>query len=160
MNHSQLILLAPFAGCLLGLLCLWAALRAARRGRLVQDLPVSKTTGVFIGLVDLQGTAESEAPLASYITGQQCIYYDWRVEEQWSRMVTETYTDSDGKTQTRTRQESGWTVVGQGGEAQNFYLKDDCGVIRVFRMGPNLSQSNSLMRFAGEATRCITQKDR
>jgi hypothetical protein len=135
MNRSQLILLAPWAGCLLGLPCLSVALRAARRGRLIEDLPVSKTTGVFIGLVDLQGTAESEEPLTSYLAGQTCVYYDWRVEEHWSRTVVESYTDNQGRTQTRTRQESGWTTVAQGSQTQAFYLQDDCGVIRVLPQG-------------------------
>ena len=38
------------------------------------------------------------------------MYYLWSVEESWSRTVTETYTDSEGKTQTRTREEAlEWT---------------------------------------------------
>ena len=47
--------LLPWAGLLLGLLCLGGAFHAGRRWRLVEDLPASKTTGVFIGLVELQG---------------------------------------------------------------------------------------------------------
>jgi hypothetical protein len=53
------------------------------------------------------------------------------VQEHWSRTVTETYTDSKGNTQTRTRTESGWTEVAAGGELIPFYLQDDCGVILV-----------------------------
>jgi hypothetical protein len=137
-NQSQLIAAAPWAGCLLGVFCLWAALRAARRGRLIEDLPVSKTTGVFIGLVDVKGTAESEDPLTSFLAGQQCVYYDWLVEEHWSRTVVETYTDNEGRTQTRTREESGWSAVAQGSETQSFYLQDDCGVVRVLPQGAKI----------------------
>ena len=57
----------PLAGGLLGLLCLVGAFRAGRRARLVENLPTSKTTGVFIGLVELKGTAESGQPLTSYL---------------------------------------------------------------------------------------------
>ena len=92
----------PLVGVLLGLLCLVAAFRAGRRRRLIENLPTSKTTGVFIGLVELKGTAESAAPLTSYLAQEPCVYYQWSVEEHWSRTVTETYTDSNGKTQTRT----------------------------------------------------------
>ncbi len=42
----------PALGGLLSLLFLFLAVRAGRRQRLVADLPTSKTTGVFIGLVD------------------------------------------------------------------------------------------------------------
>src|SRR6266699_6920521 len=94
---------APFVpflsglGGVLALVCLVFALRSGKRKRLVDNLPTSKTTGVFIGLVELKGTAESAQPLTSYLAGQPCVLYQWRVEEHWSRTVTETYTDSDIK---------------------------------------------------------------
>jgi hypothetical protein len=121
----------PALGGLLAWLFLFLALRAGRRHRLVSDLPTSKTTGVFIGLVALKGTAEAERPLTSFLAEQACVYYHWQVDEQWSRTVTETYTDSQGNTQTRTRTESGSTTVDQGGDAIPFYLHDDCGIIRI-----------------------------
>jgi hypothetical protein len=106
----------PLIGAFLGLLTLWGAFRAGRRRRLVENLPTSKTTGVFIGLVELKGTAEAANPLTSFLAEQPCTAYSWSVDEHWSRTVTETYTDGDGKTQTRTRHESGWTTVASGGE--------------------------------------------
>jgi hypothetical protein len=118
-------------GSLLSLLCLWGALHANRKRRLIQDIPTIKTAGVFVGLVELKGSAESERPLVSHLVQAPCVYFRWSVEEHWSRTVHETYTDSDGKTKTRTRHESGWTTVANGGEEQAFYLRDDCGVIRV-----------------------------
>ncbi|MGD8452812.1 MAG: LemA family protein [Phycisphaerae bacterium] len=118
-------------GVLLGLLSLFAALRAGRRRRLIDNLPTSKTTGVFIGQVELKGTAESAQPLVSYLAERLCVHYKWSVDEHWSRTVTETYTDSEGKTQTRTRHESGWETVASGGEQSVFYLRDDCGVVLV-----------------------------
>lgn len=121
----------PLAGALLALLCLVASYRAGKRGRLIDQLPTSKTTGVFIGLVELKGTAESSAPLTSYLAGGACAWYSWSVEERWSRTVTETYTDSEGKTQTRTRHESGWTTVANGGEMIPFFIQDDEGLVLV-----------------------------
>jgi hypothetical protein len=130
-NAPDWLPIVPWIGFALAIACLWAAIRAARCKRLVNDLPTSKTTGVFIGLVEVKGTAESEAPLTSYLADQPCVCYSWSVEEHWSRTVTETYTDSEGRAQTRTRHESGWTSVASGSDMQDFYLKDDCGVIRV-----------------------------
>lgn len=120
-----------WGGIVLGAVCLLFSLRAGARGRLIDNLPTSKTAGVFIGLVEIKGTAESERPLGSYLAEIPCVYYSWSVEEKWSRTVTETYTDSDGKTRTRTRHESGWKTVAGGDDEQLFYLQDDCGVIRV-----------------------------
>ncbi len=128
----------PLLGALLALLCLWGALAAARRQRLIDNLPTCKTTGVFIGLVELKGTAESEHPLVSHLAERPCVYYEWNVSEHWSRTVTETYTDKDGKPRTRTRHESGWTKVAGGGDAQPFYLRDDEGVVRVVPHGAEI----------------------
>jgi len=128
----------PWAGLLLYLLCLAAAFRAGRRWRLVSNLPTSKTSGVFIGLVELKGTAECSQPLTSHLAEQPCVCYQWSVEEHWSRTVTETYTDREGKTQTRTRHEDGWTTVADGGEMTPFYLQDDCGVVLVRPEGAKL----------------------
>lgn len=128
MNHDLLWL---GGGLLFALLCLWGNLRQLRRRRLLIDTPTSKTLGVFVGLVELKGTAETEAPFTSFLAERVCVLYGWSVEESWSRTVTETYTDKDGKTQTRTRIESGWTTVASGGKSAPFYLQDDSGIILV-----------------------------
>src|SRR5437867_2311364 len=128
-NVAPFVPIFPGLGGVLALVCLVFALRSGKRKRLVDNLPTSKTTGVFIGLVELKGTAESAQPLSSYLAGRPCVQYQWRVDEHWSRTVTETYTDSDGKTRTRTRHESGWKTVADGDETIPFYLQDDCGVI-------------------------------
>jgi hypothetical protein len=121
----------PVIGALLALVSLGCAFRAGRRRRLIDNLPTSKTSGVFIGFVEIKGTAESAGPLTSFLAERPCVHYAWTVEEHWSRTVTETYTDSKGNTQTRTRHESGWTRVDDGGETIPFYLRDDSGVVLV-----------------------------
>ena len=138
MENQAPLLLWPTVGSLLALLCLYFSLRAARRRRFVDNLPTSKTTGVFLGLVELKGTAEAEKPLTSFLAETACVYYTWSVEEHWSRTVTETYTDSQGRTQTRTRHESGWKTVASGGEEIAFHLQDDCGVIRIQPAGAKM----------------------
>jgi hypothetical protein len=125
------VVYAPAVGVALGLLFLWGGLRLRRKRRLIDDLPTAKTQGVFIGLVELKGTAEIATPLTGFLSGQRCVQYHYHVDEHWSRTVTETYTDSKGKTQTRTKHESGWTTVAQGGESSAFYLQDDTGTVLV-----------------------------
>ena len=122
---------ALIVSVLLSLLFLAWGLRSLHRKRLIDDTPTLKTMGVFIGLAELKGTAESENTLTSYITGTRCVQYSWSIEEHWSRQVTETVRDADGKTRTRTRTESGWKTVDHGGESPVFYLKDETGVIRI-----------------------------
>jgi hypothetical protein len=141
--------LLPWIGLLLGVLCLAGAFRAGRRWRLLENLPTSKTTGVFIGLVELKGTAESAQPLTSFLAGQPCVYYRWSVEERWSRTVTETHTDSQGHTRTTTRHESGWTTVAQGGETASFFLQDDCGAILIRPEGAKVEPAEMFDETAG-----------
>lgn len=125
-------LLVPLLiGGVLSLIFLLLALRVGRRKRLVDNIPTSKTHGIFIGLVEVKGTAESSSPLTSYLAASRCVYYTWVVEEHWSRTVTESYTDSKGNRRTRTRRESGWETVANGGEMVPFYLKDDHGFVLV-----------------------------
>lgn len=128
-------MIVPAIGAVLGIVFLALSIRAGKRRRLLDDTPTCKTTGVFIGMVELKGTAESEQPVTSFLAEQNCVYYQWSVEESWSRTVVETYTDSEGKTQTRMRHESGWATVASGGEQIPFYLKDDCGVVQVVPQG-------------------------
>ena len=127
MSYDLLIV----GGVVLSLACVYGAMRMARRKRLLENLPTSKALGTFIGLVELKGTAESEAPLVSYLASQRCVYFSWSVEEHWSRTVRVTYTDNKGRTRTRTRRESGWKTVADGKDMAPFYLQDDTGVIRI-----------------------------
>jgi len=142
--------LALFAGCLLVcVLCLWGNLRELRRRRLLDDTPTSKALGVFIGMSELKGTAECAEPLTSYLAARPCVHYAWSVEESWSRMETETYTDDKGRTQTRVVQKSGWTTVAQGGEMTAFYLQDDTGVVLVRPEGATLEPAGFFAETVG-----------
>jgi len=123
----MILLIAAF----FSLALLFWGFRSFHRKRIIDDTPTLKTIGVFIGLAELKGTAETEKPLKSYLTETQCVQYSWRIEEQWRRQVTETYHDSEGRTKTRTRTETGWRTVDQGGESPKFYLRDETGVIRI-----------------------------
>ena len=113
-----------------------------RKKRVIDDLPTSKTQGVFIGLTELKGTAESEHPFIGYLSSVKCVYYNWRVEEEWRRTVTETHTDSKGHVTTSTRTESGWKQVASGGEKAPFYLKDDSGLIQVVPDGASITDNS------------------
>ena len=130
--------LAVLIGSLFAAACLLGAFLALRNKRIIDDLPTSKTQGVFIGLAELKGQAESESPFSAYLSGVRCVQYTWQIEEHWSKTVTETYTDNKGHLQTRTRTESGWKQVASGGQSAPFYLKDDTGVIRIMPEGAKI----------------------
>lgn len=132
------MLISIILGSLLSIGCLIGAFRILRRKRIVDDCPTSKTRGVFIGLVELKGTAESEIPLTSYLAEVNCVQYGWQIDEHWSRTVHETYTDAKGHTHTRTRIESGWKKVAGDSQSIPFYLKDDTGVIHILPEGASI----------------------
>lgn len=129
---------AVLIGSVLAAACLFGAFFTLRRKRTIDDLPTSKTQGVFIGLAELKGQAESENPFVAYLSGVRCAFYNWKIEEHWSRTVTETHTDNKGHLQTRTRTESGWKQVDTGGQSAPFYLQDDTGVIRIVPDGAKI----------------------
>jgi hypothetical protein len=135
---EALVQFIPLVGALLALLCVIAGCRAGTHHRLIDNLPTSKTTGVFIGLVELKGTAESSGPLTSYLAQGACVHFSWKIEERWSRTFVETDTDSNGRSRTRIRRESGWTEVAGGGETIPFYLRDDHGLVLVRPEGAKL----------------------
>jgi hypothetical protein len=139
----MLVLLTILGSLLLMTGCLAGAFYTLRKKRIIDDLPTSRTQGVFIGLAELKGTAESEKPFSGYLSGAKCVSYAWRVEEQWRRTVTETYRDSKGHMQTRTRTESGWKQMAAGEEQSPFYLKDDSGLIRVNPQGAKLHDNST-----------------
>lgn len=142
-------LAAVIPGVLLAAGCLAGTLVCLRRKHLVDDTPTSKTQGVFIGLSELKGTAESAAPLTGYLSGAACVQYSWEVEEHWSRTVTETYRDAKGNTHTRTRTESGWKKINGGGESIPFYLKDDTGILQVRPEGAKIQGKSTFNQTCG-----------
>ena len=125
-------------GVLLLILFAEFSVRARRKQRLIDDIPTCKTAGVFIGLVEVKGTAESESPLTSYLDESACVHYSYNILEQWRRLVTETYTDSKGRTQTRTRWQTGWDTVDHGSKSIEFYLQDDTGLILIQPKGAEI----------------------
>ena len=67
--------LFPLAGLLLGLLCFCGVFRSGRRWRLIDILPTSKTTGVFIGLVELEGHRRVRPAAGELPCRSPCVWY-------------------------------------------------------------------------------------
>lgn len=120
---SSDLVFIPIIAALLSLGCLLAAFHFYRRRCLIDDTPTSKAKGVFIGTVELKGTAESETPLRSYLAGVDCVHYSYKIEEHWRR----TSLDAKGRPKTQ----SGWKTVAQKSKSVPIYLKDDTGLIRI-----------------------------
>ena len=129
---AGLLTLAGSAGCLL------LALNAGRKRRLLDDTPVSKALGVFVGEVELEGVCVRRDPFISYLAERPCVLYSWSVEEHWRRRRTETYTDDKGRTRTRTVIDTGSDTVASGGERGGFYIQDETGYVWVNPEGADL----------------------
>lgn len=113
------------------LLCFVFAARAMKRRRLLDAVPTSKIRGVFLGLTEVKAKAHRERPLVGYLSNRSCVWYSYEVSEKWSRTVTETTTDSEGRTRTTTRTESGWHTLDEETRAPAFELVDETGSIRI-----------------------------
>ncbi|MDX2226842.1 MAG: LemA family protein [Verrucomicrobiae bacterium] len=126
-----MMMIAMVLGAVGILASLWASWHGARRHRFITDTPTSKVKGVFVGQVEVRGTAESSGPLTSFLAGVANVYYTYEISEHWSRTVTESYTDSDGRRKTRTKTESGWKTVDSETKMIPFYLQDDTGLLLI-----------------------------
>lgn len=118
--------------------CMLFALNAGRKRRLLDDTPVSKALGVFVGEVELEGVCVRRDPFTSYLAESPCVLYGWSVSEHWRRARQETYTDDKGRTRTRTVIDTGSDVVASGGETGGFYLQDETGYVWVDPEGADL----------------------
>jgi hypothetical protein len=118
--------------------CLLLALNAGRKRRLLDDTPVSKALGVFVGEVELEGVCVRRDPFISYLAERPCVLYSWSVSEHWRRRRTETYTDDKGRTRTRTVIDTGSDTVASGGETGGFYIQDETGYVWVDPEGADL----------------------
>lgn len=130
--YTGLLTVGVAAGSLL------LALNAGRKRRLLDDTPVSKALGVFIGEVELEGVCVRRDPFISHLAAQPCVLYRWSVEEHWRRRRTETYTDDKGRTRTRTVIDTGSDTVASGGETAGFYLQDETGHVWIDPEGADL----------------------
>jgi hypothetical protein len=84
--------------------------------RLIENLPTSKIRSLAIGLVEIAGEVvpREKKLLRSPISGKDCVYYTYRVEEL----------RSSGKS-------SHWQTLKSGIESYPFYLKDETGKVVV-----------------------------
>ena len=119
--------------------------KSLRRKRLIENVPTSKVKGVFLGLTEVKGQAEDDRYLRSYLAEIECVWYSYSIEEEWRK--TETYTDSQGKTKTRTS--SGWTTVKSADLRDPFYLRDDTGRIRIVPEKAEIEGDNVFSRTCG-----------
>lgn len=119
-------------GAAIGFPCAFKSLRARR---LIENLPTAKAKGVFIGLVELKGTAECEvdAAIVAPISRRRCVYVVTSVEEE----RLETYrTTRNGRTVTRRRRV--WITIARKSRRTAFYLRDETGAVRVDPNGANI----------------------
>ena len=131
-SGAVLITLLASGGCLL------LALNAGRKRRLLDDTPISKALGVFVGEVEVEGVCVRRDPFISYLAEKPCVVYRWSVGEHWRRARQETYTDDKGRTRTRTVIDTGCDTVASGGESAGFYIQDDSGYVWVNPEGADM----------------------
>jgi LemA protein len=131
MTAEELVLHGPLVGLGVATLCLLGQYPSARRRKQLASMPICTTKGVFIGLVQLEGTVRCERPMTSYLAEVPVVAYRYSIAEHWQRWVTETYRDSEGNTRTRQRLETGWSSLAAEERLCPFELEDREGRIWV-----------------------------
>ena len=136
---------APLPSFVAALVCtglaawiLRGALRARARRRLLEDLPATPAGFVFVGWVEVEGTAACDEPLAAPLSGTPCALFRLAVSERYRRVRVETTVDAKGRARTQTRVEEGWERIGLHAEAPPFRVVDDTGSVLVDPAGARL----------------------
>jgi len=82
-------------------------------------MPTSKTFGVFIGLAELKGTAETDKPFTSYLAGAPCVLFNGK-----SKNTGRGPSPASGpKVCRRHVHESGWTTIAKDEQLTPFLLE-------------------------------------
>lgn len=106
---------------------LFFAFRALRKSWTIADVPTSKVKGVFVGLNEVTGVAETPSMLAGYFTKTPCVWFKWQVDELQLRVRSSTWVRIDG-----------------GGGNQPFILRDDSGAMWVNPVGADLDGEQTI----------------
>lgn len=122
---------AGIAAVLVGALS-WQALRSLHRKRMMENMPTSLLRSAAQGYVKLQGVAQllDGDPIVAGLTGQQCVWFRYRVEQRESR--------TNGRGQGETR----WRTVDAATSEHLFALTDDTGSCVVDPDGANVTPSD------------------
>ena len=128
---------------------LWDALGRARTRRLIAFLPTSKAKGVFIGLVELSGTAECErgAGMSAPMSGRSCVYVKTKIEER----RVETYTTENSKGERVTKTRTVWKTLDEKESRTPFYLRDETGAVRVVPDGAEITAETLVDKTVGRS---------
>lgn len=129
------------------------ALRSFRRRAALRAMPTTPIAGVFVGEVELKGRAKTPHPLTARLSGATVVLYNWTAEEHWTRTRQESYTDSKGRTKTRTVTYSGSETVAQGGESSLLLLDDATGIVQILPEGAKLEPTRVFCKTVGRGDR-------
>ena len=119
------------------LLFLFGFLRRMRRDRLLADTPLMHIRSAAQGYVKVQGSARpaGATPAAAPLSGRQCVWWDFRVAEQ--------YRDSRGRTE--------WRTVESATSVELFVLADDDAQCLVGPVRAEVTPSRSNTWYGSES---------
>ena len=130
------VVLAMFGA--IGLLLMYGGYGELRKKRQVENVPTSKAAGVTIGLNELTGTAETDAPLISPLSNRECIFYTYQVLEHRKNDSSGNKSSIDlggmhngAAAQSEANADDNWHVIDSGTDNCDFQLRDETGSIQV-----------------------------
>jgi hypothetical protein len=106
-----------------------------RRRMLIQNTPTSKIRSIAMGLVEITGKAAPwEKTLKAPLTGEDCVYFKYVIEEY------------------RGGKNSRWVTVGHGAERTGFFIEDDTGRVLVEPRGAEIDVADDFEYESGAKT--------
>ncbi|HJX05282.1 MAG TPA: GIDE domain-containing protein [Candidatus Nanoarchaeia archaeon] len=112
-----------FVAIVIGITLFVGGFKSLRQKRLIESTPTSKVRSIAMGLVEVYGEVvpAKKKLLKSPLTGKDCVYYKYQVEEY-----------------RRSGKSSRWVVIDSFQEGTHFFLKDDTGCVLVEPAGANV----------------------
>ncbi len=166
---GSLLCLVPTG--LFALLMLYGGYERLKKKRLVENVPTSKISGITLGLNEIKGTAVGDPPLKAPLTGEDAVFYMYRIQEydKHGDRRTDSEWSADGESAKRSifdvmhfkdpddaGADENWATIDEGKKHQPFVLEDDTGQIRVRPTTTSLFDSDNdrlsldLMQFLGD----------
>jgi hypothetical protein len=144
MSQNIIAIVVPLVLLLIGgvicIVCCFMAYAKHRRVKLLADTPLSMVEDLEPGIGKTNGEAVAlEDPLVSPMTKTECLFFDFRVEEERTRTVRDT--DAHGRTRTRT--ERYWETIVHDRQCVRTAVEDETGQAEV-----NLEEAEIVLKSA------------
>lgn len=114
-----------------------------KKRRLIENSPTARARSAAMGFGELSGTASSLSVVKSPVTGVECVFYKYRIEEWQPLLASLADAAEGGSCGIRRNLHWHWRTKEEGSSEAPFFLKDGAGVMMVDPAGAEVVMAPS-----------------